>query len=60
VTFIHRELIRKQRRQWWSTRIAKSFKQSVLNEIHTMRILKVQWYDKAYAIVLFKEIKPDL
>ena len=38
LSLIHQE---KQRRQWWSANVTRTFKQSVFNEIHTMNILKM-------------------
>ena len=40
VYFVHRELVKKRRRQRWSANVAKTLEQSVFNESHTMHILK--------------------
>ena len=35
-SFIEQELDKKQRRPWWSENVARTFEQSIFNEIHTM------------------------
>ena len=37
VSFIDQELVKKQRRPWWSANVARTFERSIFNEIHTIR-----------------------